>query len=116
MILDQEFLRGKDVLAGLAWPLPEVSKGSGCLLTLPAAVLMFKQPLRCCSSCPLPLLLSPGTAEESLAPPSSHPCFSCLYTLIPPELALLQAQRFQLSQPLLIGEMLWPLHHLSGFF
>ena len=67
------------------------------------------------SLCPLPLVLSLGTTEKSLAPSSLHPPFRYSYTLTrSPEPSLLQAEQPQLFQPFLTGEMLQSLHHLSG--
>ena len=54
-----------------------------CLITLTVkkCFLVFRQNLPCFSLCPLPLVLSPDTTENSLAP-SSLPLLSYLYTLI----------------------------------
>ena len=53
------------------------SLGSLCQCSVTLKVkkffLMFRQNFRCFSLCPLPLVLSQGTSEESLAPSSWHP-------------------------------------------
>ena len=55
-----------------------------CLVTLTAkkCLLMFRANLLCFSLCPLPLVLSLGTTEESLTPSSLHPPSRYLYTLM----------------------------------
>lgn len=65
-------------------------------------------PLLCVSLCPWPLGLS--LAPSPLQPPPGYLSAGrrC------PEPALLQAGQSQLSQPLLMAEMLQSLHHLDG--
>ena len=55
-----------------------------CSVTFPVkkCFLMFRGNLLCFSLCPLPLVLSLGTTEKSLAPSSLHPPFRYLCTLI----------------------------------
>lgn len=62
--------------------------------------------------CPLPLVMSSSTTENSLSPSSLHPPLRYLYTLIRP--SLLQAEQSQLSPPFLTREMLHSLHHLCS--
>jgi len=53
------------------------------------------------------------TTEKNLAPSSLHPPFRYSHTLMrPPDLSLLQAERSQLSQSSLMGDMLQSFHHL----
>ena len=56
--------------------------------------------LLCFSFCPLPLVLSLGTTEKSLAPSSLHFAFSYLYTLIRSALSLLFSR---LNSPSALG-------------
>ena len=66
----------------------------------------------------LPLILSLGTTEESLAPSSLHSPFSYLYTLIKRPLSLLfsYSEESQLFQLFLICQLLQSLRHLCGPF
>lgn len=75
---------------------------------------MFRRNLLCSSLCPLPLDLSLGTAEKRLVASSIQSLIRYLYTLIRPLLSLLQAEKYQLSQILVIGERFWLLHDFSG--
>ena len=62
------------------------SLGSLCqcsaTLTVTECFLMFRGNLLCVSLCPLPLVLSLGTAGKSLAPSSSPPRCRCKYTWV----------------------------------
>ena len=51
-------------------------------LTVKTCVLMFKQSLLCFSLLPLPLVLSLGATEKTLAPSSLHPLFRHFCTLM----------------------------------
>jgi len=74
--------------------------------------LMFRWNFLCFSLCPLPLVLSLGTTEKSLAPSFWHPPLRYLWASLVPSLpSLLQAKQAQLPQPFLIGEMLQSPHH-----
>jgi len=66
--------------------------------------------------CPLTLVHSLGTIENSLAQSSLHPPFRYLYTWMrsPLSLTFLQAKHSQLSQLFLLRETLQSLHHLHG--
>jgi len=70
----------------------------------------------CVSVCAhLPLVLSLGTAEKSLALSSLHPLYRWLYTLNrSPAPSLLQAEQSQLSHPFLTAVTLQSLLHLGG--
>lgn len=74
---------------------------------------MFKWNLLWFSVCPLPLVLALGTTGKSLALLSLHPHFKYLW-MVTPELPLLKAQWFQLSQSFPKEEILPSLHHLHG--
>lgn len=67
-------------------------------------------------SVPLPLAQSVGNTEKSLVISSFPHTTRLLYTLMrpPPKAALLQAEQWQLLQPLLIWQMLQCLNHLCG--
>ena len=71
---------------------------------------IFRVNFLCFNLCPLPLVLSLGTTEKSLAPSSLHLPFS--WDL--PKPCLLQAEQPHLSQPFLMWEMIWSLHHPCG--
>jgi len=62
------------------------------------------------SLCPFPLVLSVGTTEKSLAPPSFHLSID----KVSPEPSLLQAEQSQFSQPFPTEEMLQTLNLLCG--
>lgn len=74
---------------------------------------MFRENFQWFSLWPVPLLLSLGTFEQSLALSFLHPLFSFLYRFIKsspcPEPSLLRAEQSQLSQPLLTGDAPIPL-------
>jgi len=73
--------------------------------------LVFRWNFLCFSLCPLPLVLSLGTTEKSLAPSSRHPPSRYLSAFLR---SLLQAKQAQLPQPFLIGEILhYPNHPRS---
>ncbi|NXG57216.1 ENO4 Enolase, partial [Hemiprocne comata] len=72
--------------------------------------LRFKWNFPCSTLCPLPLVLSLGTTEKSLAPSSLHIRISP--HKVSPQPSLLQAEESQLSQPFLIREMLQSPSHL----
>ena len=55
---------------------------SSITLTVKRGFLMFRWSLLCFNLCPLPLGLSLGTTEKSLAPSSLYPLFRYLCTLI----------------------------------
>ena len=76
-------------------------------------LLVFRRNFLCFSLCPLPLALSLGTTEKSLAPSSWHPPFRYSEAFIrsPSQPSLLQAEQAQLLQPFLTGEMLQSPHH-----
>lgn len=54
----------------------------------------------CVSFCPLPLVVLFSTTKKSLAPPSWHPSFRYLQTLMGSPLSLHQPKQAQLRQPL----------------
>lgn len=88
-----------------------------CSVTLPVqkCLLTLRLNLLCISLCSLSLVLSLGTARKSQAPSSLQPLQVFIYIdKILPELALLQDEQSQLSQPFLVDEMLQVLHHLAG--
>lgn len=62
----------------------------------------------------LPFVLSVVTTEKNLASVSSFPPIRCFYIMIkpPPTSSVLEAEESQLSQALLIPQMLEPLNHL----
>jgi len=76
--------------------------------------LMFSWNFLCVNLCPLPLVLLLGTTEKSLASSSLHPPLRYLEAFLRSLHSLLQAEQAQLPQPLLIGEMLQPPHHLRS--
>ena len=79
--------------------------------------LMFRWNFLCFSLCPLPLVLSLGSTEKSLAPSSwlTLQIFISIYK-VPSQPSLLQAEQAQLPQPFLVGEILLSPHHLRCFF
>ena len=62
------------------------------ILTVQKYFLVFKWICRYLNLCPLTLLLSPGTTENSLAPSSLHPSFRSLYKLMRFPLSLLYSR------------------------
>ena len=77
--------------------------------------LVFKQNLLYFGSWPSPSVLLLDTTEESLAPSSVVPPLGLsTHWCDLPEPPLLQAEESQLSQPLLVGQMLQALHCLRG--
>ena len=70
----------------------------------------------CFSLYAVPLVLSLGTTEKRVPSVSFAPSLQVFtYTdEMPPEPSLLQAEQPHLFQPFLPGEILQPLHHLSG--
>jgi len=87
-----------------------------CSVTAKKCFLMFRGNLLCLSLCPLPLVLSLGATEKSLALSSLHPPFRYLYTLLrhtPPSL-LFSRLNSPSSHYFLAGAMLQSLHHLNG--
>lgn len=84
-------------------------------LTIIKCFFKFRWNFLWSSLCPLPLVLSVDITNKSLDPPSLHPTFRFLYTLIKsPILSLLKAKQFQLSHPLLIRKICQSLNHLNG--
>lgn len=79
-------------------------------------LLMFRGNFPCFSLCPLPLVLSLGTAKKSLVLSCFYPPLRYLYTLAkfssqPP---FLLAEQLWVSQPFLTEEMLQWFHYLCG--
>jgi len=74
-----------------------------CLVTLPVkkCFLMFTWKTLWFSLCPMPLVLSLGITEKSLALFSLHPPFRYLCAFVGSSLSLLQAEQSQLAQPFL---------------
>uniref|UniRef100_A0A8C4P7D6 Vacuolar protein sorting-associated protein 13B-like n=1 Tax=Dromaius novaehollandiae TaxID=8790 RepID=A0A8C4P7D6_DRONO len=104
-----------DVLQTLQ-PLKTTCASGSTTLTVKKGFPVFRQSFLCFSLCPLPLVLSLGTIEKSLASSFDTPPAD-IYTHgsgLSPEPSLLQAEQSQLSQPLLIGEMRQSLNHLCG--
>lgn len=64
---------------------------------------MFRQNLLCFSLCTLSLVLTLGTSKMCLPPPSLHLLFRYVFIGSLP----IQAQQSQLSQPLIVREVLW---------
>lgn len=90
---------------------------SQCLVNLTSkkCFLIFIGNLLCFSLCPLPLILSLGITEKSLALSFFHPLQVFTHTnKIPLEPSLLQAKQSQLSQIFLTKEMLQSLCRLCG--
>lgn len=91
----------------------------GALLSYPqrkkkkSHFLMFRGNLPCFSLCLLPLVLSVGSTEQSLALFSTQLLWRCLYEFWwdSPVLSLLQGKQPQLSLPFFICEVLQSLHH-----
>jgi len=63
------------------WPLGKLCQCS-VICTVKKCFLMSRWNCLCCSLCPLPLVLSQGTTEKSLAPSCLHPPFRYLYKLM----------------------------------
>lgn len=107
--VDQKTSKQRDFIATL---------GNPCQYSVTCIVkcfLPFRRNLFCSGLWTLSLVLSVNITDESLVPPYLHPpCkYSCTLVSSYPNLPLLQTERTQLSQPLLLGEVVtwshwWP--------
>lgn len=86
-----------------------------CLITciIRNLFFIFIWDFLCLSSCPLPLVPLPSTAEQSLVCPVTPPCrhWQTLMRLL--SVALPQAEQAQLPQPFLKSEVVLSPHHFN---